>query len=319
MGGAVLLALVVAAAGGGASRMLALASKSLGYRLQYWQSSLAMIADHPWVGVGPGQFQNAYTAYMLPTASEEVADPHNFLIEVWATAGTPALAVLLAMLAAFGWTVIRSAQGSRHTPCAVADGTRRVPATQADGTRRVPATQADGTRRVPATQADGTRRVPATQDDHPRSVYLGACCGFLLAVPLGLMNGAGPSYVVVGLGLPMWVWLGLPLAAATMALLDCWVVAGPLSPLLPAIGASVLLVNLLAAGGIAAAGVAGTLWLLLAVGLNVAGPAERLVPKPVGLALLVLASLLGAACYQTAYAPVLESQVEIRKAATSRR
>jgi hypothetical protein len=281
VGGAVLLALVIAAAGGGASQMLALASKSLGYRLQYWQSSLAMIADHPWVGVGPGQFQNAYTAYMLPTASEEVADPHNFLIEVWATAGTPALLALLALLVAFGRTVIRSAQGNRHTPCAV---------------------------------ADGTRRVPATSDDHPRSVYLGAGCGFLLALPLGLMSAAGPSYVVVWLGLPMWVWLGLPLAAATMALLDRWVIAGPLSPVLPAIGVSVLLVNLLGAGGIAAAGVAGTLWLLLAVGLNVAGSAERLAPKPVGLALLVLASLLGAACYQTAYAPVLNSQAEVHKA-----
>ncbi len=213
VGGAMLLALVIAAAGGGASRMLSLASKSLGYRLQYWQSSLAMIADHPWLGVGPGQFQNAYTAYMLPTASEEIADPHNFLIEVWATAGTPALLVLLALLVAFGWTVIRSAQGSRHTPCA---------------------------------EAVGTRRVPATQDDHPRSVYLGAGCGFLLAVPLGLVSGAGPSYVVVWLGLPMWVWLGLPLAAATMALLHRWVTAGPLSPVLPAIGVSVLLVNLLA-------------------------------------------------------------------------
>ncbi len=59
---------------------------------------------------------------------------------------------------------------------------------------------------------------------------------------------------------------------------------------------------------------AGTLWLLLAVGLNVAGCGERLVRKPVGAALLVLAALLGVACYQTAYAPVLESQAETRKA-----
>jgi hypothetical protein len=118
------------------------------------------------------------------------------------------------------------------------------------------------------------------------------------------MSEAGPRYAVL--------WLGLPLAAVAMALLDRWVIAGPLSPVLPAIGASVLLVNLLGAGGIAAAGVGGTLWLLMAVGLNVAGSGERLVRKPVGLILLVLAFLLGAACYQTSYAPVLESQAEIR-------
>ena len=62
--------------------------------LQYWQSSLRMIADHPWLGCGPGNFQDAYTQYKLPEASEEIADPHNFLLEIWATAGTPAALAL---------------------------------------------------------------------------------------------------------------------------------------------------------------------------------------------------------------------------------
>ena len=43
------------------------------------------------LGVGPGNFQQTYPAYKLPQASESVADPHNFLLEVWATAGGPAL------------------------------------------------------------------------------------------------------------------------------------------------------------------------------------------------------------------------------------
>jgi O-antigen ligase len=296
VGGAMLLALVIAAAGGGGSRMLSLASKSLGYRLQYWQSSLAMIADHPWLGVGPGQFQNAYTAYMLPTASEEVADPHNFLIEVWATAGTPALLALLALLVAFGWTVFRSARSG----CGTAEGS------VGNALRGVPKLAEQGSSQFAERHGGRSLQAEAGQDDRPRLVYLGAGCGFLLAFPLGLMSGAAPSYAVL--------WLGLPLAAATMALLDRWVVAGPLSPILPAIGVSVLLANLLGAGGIAAAGVAGTLWLLLAVGLNLAGCGERLVRKPVGLMLLVFAALLGVACYQTAYAPVLESQAETRKA-----
>ena len=60
-----------------------------------------MIADRPWLGCGPGNFQDVYTQYKLPEASEEVADPHDFLFEVWATAGTPALLALLGVLGLF--------------------------------------------------------------------------------------------------------------------------------------------------------------------------------------------------------------------------
>lgn len=75
------------------------AGKSLGYRGQYWQASVEMIADHPLFGVGPGQFQTIYTQYKAPTASEVVADPHNFLLEVAATSGIPALLLLLLFIA----------------------------------------------------------------------------------------------------------------------------------------------------------------------------------------------------------------------------
>ena len=55
---------------------------------EYWQSTLTMIVRHPWLGVGPGNFQDYYTQFKLPAASEEIRDPHNFVLEVWATAGT---------------------------------------------------------------------------------------------------------------------------------------------------------------------------------------------------------------------------------------
>ena len=93
--------------------LAAKAAKSFGYRLQYWQATVQMIAERPLVGCGPGNFQDAYTAYKLPEASEEVADPHNFLLEVWATAGTPAMLALLAMLASFAWAM-------RHCPACAA-------------------------------------------------------------------------------------------------------------------------------------------------------------------------------------------------------
>ncbi len=67
------------------------AGKSLGYRLDYWRASLAMICDYPLLGIGPGEFQALYARYILPTASEFIADPHNFVFELAALFGIPAL------------------------------------------------------------------------------------------------------------------------------------------------------------------------------------------------------------------------------------
>lgn len=92
------------------------AQKSLGYRLQYWRSSMSMIADHPWLGCGPGNFQHTYTQYKLPEASEEIADPHNFLLEIWATAGTPAMLAFLAVLGCFFWATLKGQGGGGGAP-----------------------------------------------------------------------------------------------------------------------------------------------------------------------------------------------------------
>ena len=91
-----------------------MAERSFGYRLQYWRSSLVMIGDHPWLGCGPGNFQDDYTRYKLPTASEEVADPHNFLLEIWSTAGTPAALAFLAVLGCFAWSVAGNGKKARR-------------------------------------------------------------------------------------------------------------------------------------------------------------------------------------------------------------
>lgn len=66
------------------------AGKSLGYRMDYWRATYKMILDHPYLGVGPGEFQSVYPRYILPTASEFIADPHNFAFEISALFGLPA-------------------------------------------------------------------------------------------------------------------------------------------------------------------------------------------------------------------------------------
>ena len=91
------------------SGLIANAAKSLRYRLEYWQATVQLIADHPWRGCGLGQFQDYYARYQLPAASETVADPHHFLLEVWATAGTPGGLLVLGFLGSWWWHLRRRA------------------------------------------------------------------------------------------------------------------------------------------------------------------------------------------------------------------
>ncbi|MEN6558929.1 MAG: O-antigen ligase family protein [Thermoguttaceae bacterium] len=259
-----LLALLIGAAwavGGLDRQVLSEASKSFGYRVQYWRSTAQLIADHPVVGCGPGNFQDAYLQYKLPEASEEVADPHNFLMEIAATAGLPALAAFLLVLGCFFLEV-------RHG----------------------------------GVEGDGKRFDSGASD--LRLLWSGAALGFPLSVAVGMFGAAPPGLAAV--------WLGWPLAAATAAMFWGWTRDGRMPRWTPTVGIVVLLVNLLAAGGIGLPSVAGTFWLLLALGQQ--GRSERTVPLWVVWGLLVVALGAAAACYATAYRPVLHGQAEMQQA-----
>ena len=76
---------------------------TLRYRVEYWQCSWAIIDDALLWGCGPGNFQETYTHYQSALSSESVMDPHHWLMEVWATAGTPAALMLLMLLFVSFW------------------------------------------------------------------------------------------------------------------------------------------------------------------------------------------------------------------------
>ncbi|MBI3464168.1 MAG: O-antigen ligase family protein, partial [Planctomycetes bacterium] len=99
----IVLAAIATLVGGLDLKVLTEASKSLGYRMQYWQATGQIIRDHPLLGTGPGNFGDYYPQYKLPEASEEIQDPHNFVLEVWSTAGAPALVALAAALGLALW------------------------------------------------------------------------------------------------------------------------------------------------------------------------------------------------------------------------
>ena len=83
------------------------------FRLELWRSSLKLIREHPWFGVGPGNFQGAYrTRYILPRAWSEpnLEHPHNVYLDHWTRLG------LLGVLAGIGVQVAfwRALSGRSH-------------------------------------------------------------------------------------------------------------------------------------------------------------------------------------------------------------
>ena len=281
--------------------MLTEAGKSLGYRLQYWQATWAMICDRPWFGCGPGQFQGYYTQYKLPEASETVADPHNFLLEIWATAGTPAALALLAVIGIVAWQVWKD---SRLT--AAIDAAKNPP--DLNPTPAARATQQGAARGTPLSSPGRVSRefntIPVFADA-THHILAGGAGGFLLAllfgplatVPLGLAACGG----------------GLAVAAVVVAALYPWIERGAMPAVLLALAAVVLLINLLAGGGINFAGVAGSLWLLAALCLATLERWQKLTTVPAGL-LLTMIAILGGAFYLTVYQPAMACNMAMDRA-----
>ena len=97
-----------------------------------WSTTWAMIRDHPWLGVGAGNFGRAYPQYLLVTAAGATNDAHNFVLGLWASYGIFALAAVLLALGAFFVLVLRPGKEVRE---AVATGPGEPSAETAAPTR----------------------------------------------------------------------------------------------------------------------------------------------------------------------------------------
>jgi hypothetical protein len=102
------------------------AERSLGFRLEYWKASLGMIKDYPLFGCGSGNFKQTYTKYKLPISSEEIADPHNFAVEIASESGLPALLLFLVPLAMLCWNKMKNEKSETEND-AIADDTETIP------------------------------------------------------------------------------------------------------------------------------------------------------------------------------------------------
>lgn len=99
-----MIVVVTTLTGGLDRQVISEAPKSLQYRLEYWSSTLSLLREHFWLGVGPGQFRQHYQQYKLPGASEDILDPHNLFLGTWAGGGLLALAGLITL---FAWCLKR--------------------------------------------------------------------------------------------------------------------------------------------------------------------------------------------------------------------
>ena len=64
-----------------------------------WRPTLGLVRDHPWLGVGAGNFSRAFAGVAGPNGGAPVSDPHDFALEIAATFG---VFMLLLVLLAFG-------------------------------------------------------------------------------------------------------------------------------------------------------------------------------------------------------------------------
>jgi O-antigen ligase len=94
--------------------LLQLERGSAFFRVELWRSSLALIGEYPWFGVGPGGFQAAYrTRYILPSAWQEpnLEHPHSIYLDHWVRMGVPGLVAGIAAQVALWrglWQALRT-------------------------------------------------------------------------------------------------------------------------------------------------------------------------------------------------------------------
>ena len=216
--------------------------KSLGYRAEYWIGAWGVITDGPrtWLtGHGPGNFSGPYVRHKLPRSSEEIIDPHNLVLEVWAASGVVAA---LALVTALG-LALRETLGPARAPTGSPAPERRK-----------------GRHPSADPEIDAEPESAAT----PRRVgWLVAFAGggWVVASVVGTLDPfAGDLFF-------RWLILGAAWAGAVALGLPLWR-RRPIAA--SGLGAAVLgvAINLLAAGGIGIPAVALALWTAVALGLN---------------------------------------------------
>ncbi len=92
-----------------------LSELSLLFRAFYFEAAARIASKHPFAGVGPSNFKDAYLLAKNPLSPEDVASPHNVIAEFIATLGLGGIA-LTALLVMLAIAAARAACDNSHTP-----------------------------------------------------------------------------------------------------------------------------------------------------------------------------------------------------------
>lgn len=83
-------------------------------RMAHWQAAWDMFNDHPWLGVGIGNYAAVYPAYALPHWDDPLGHAHNYYLNVLAESGLVGEAGYLFLWGAIfwmAWRAVRSTHG----------------------------------------------------------------------------------------------------------------------------------------------------------------------------------------------------------------
>jgi tetratricopeptide (TPR) repeat protein len=90
-------------------------SNSLDFRWKYWIASAHLFTQHPLIGIGWSNFGLHYVSVRLPAASEEIKDPHNFLVRFFVELGLVGGLLAIAWQLRLWWELTQSSLPESET------------------------------------------------------------------------------------------------------------------------------------------------------------------------------------------------------------
>jgi len=83
-------------------------------RMAHWIAAIGMFTDHPWLGVGIGNYPVAYARYAIGRWRDPLGHAHNYYLNIAAEAGAVGLLAYLALFTAcvvYAWRVTQRTHG----------------------------------------------------------------------------------------------------------------------------------------------------------------------------------------------------------------
>jgi O-antigen ligase len=91
-------------------------------RMAHWQAAWNMLEDHPWLGVGIGNYAVVYPAYALPHWDDPLGHAHNYYLNIAAESGLVGLGGYLFLWGAIFWMAWRTARTTHGLAQGIAAG-----------------------------------------------------------------------------------------------------------------------------------------------------------------------------------------------------